>query len=443
MTTKNKSYQKYFIDLRDQRFYGLGGVIPPWTKNNGRSSVTVVKNATGGNLPNWRQVIASGGSATNDYVIKGRNVDPGNCIPRRYHSYKDSGGYRNERMVEAYRMPPEFPLITGFNSLLQRELLQEVNVRMYKRISEKRNPFNGFAFIGELRETYAMIRHPFETLTKLATSYSNNVAKNKAEFAARHRWARKRLNLAKTVNQRNRADKRKKALLREERRLASNLWLQYRFGVLPLIKDIDEAFHKANRIFLGNEVQFVWHKVSKKLAWDSLEWKAYETQEDDAYYRVTGRSNVRGEATLVARERVKLTMPDRKIGSIINKTFELSNYVETLIPALWDLTPMSVFMDYFVNVNDVLSSAMLNTSNVDHVELRYRESHDHSTEFTYSRPVGAGYGHFYNQPSRSTVTNYIYQRRKWGLTIPSVSFTTPIGKPIRLANLAAFLNNVV
>lgn len=446
MTVKHQSFNRSFKTVMGTRYYEdhPDVLAPPYNLQPYTFDVTITNDAVGANLPNWRKIIQSGGSATNDFVKYGRQASRAEQIPALISSVWRSSGYRLDTLGAVQVGVPEQPNLFDFKPDLRQDLLDEVNMKILGKIAEAHNPFNAYAFLGELRETIHTIRHPGESIAQLMTTYAERVADNKRQFTAKRHWQTRKGRLSRTVKQRIHNDRKLKRLLQQERRIASNLWLEYRFGVLPLISDLKALASNALDSLLGNtQDNFRWYKASAKGDAPGLAFSPEYGDIGFCRYLFSNSQVHRGKATLLARERIEIRGPAKGLLDVINYSVDLGNLMETFIPALWDLTPLSVFVDYFVNINDVLTSSLLDLRSIDHVELQYRESKDTTAVATCIGQSTSGVTINYATDGTNKVSNYRYQRKEWQLTIPSIRFTLPIGKPIRLANLAAFLNNIV
>ncbi len=447
MTTRHKSYTKLSLGHTLIWFYDPKDPVrpDPIASYNEEWNVTVSDDFVGGDMPNWKQVIASGGSATNDFVKYGRKVNVADCIPLVYHttSYRPFlDTYLQEWSGFRYMGTPEQPNLFDFKPNMRYDLIAESNQKIYDKIYAEHNSFNGYAFLGEIKDTIHLIRHPMSVISDLTETYIDTVAKNKAAFRHQHSLLIRKGRLLRSVNQRIRNQKRINALLSKERKLASNLWLQLRFGVLPLIQDVQNFAQTALDQLISQQERYKWYKATSKGVVPGLDFIPDIFQLYGSYYKNTYDQKHRGNCRILAREKLELRGPNKELLDVLAVSSGLLEPGRLLIPALWDLTPLSVFADYFVNVNSVLTAALTDTSKIDHVELQYRESKDTSTTTSLLSGITSGWRNLAHQDGYCIVSNYRYQRKEWALTIPSITFTLPIGSPIRLANLAAFLNNV-
>lgn len=394
---------------------------------------------SGANDPLWRDKIAKGESATNPYLLTGRKYDrklqqPLSGSILTYDSNVDKS---IKYTFNYYTTMPVYSELTRFEPVLRAEVINLVQGKAFEAIYEHHNRVNGFGILGELRKTIHGIRHPAEALVGLTQQYVDTVAKNKRVFAARKHQ------ILRTVNNRIRQKKRLAQLASNERKLASNLWLEYRFGWIPLVQDVEGIVLSALNIYEDNISRFNWYRV-KAQSNHPLQTSVREYSDNRVKFLINDLAGRQGRAVLLVREKTVIRPPIDRMTDLLTAVLH-TNDIKTLVPALWDLTPLSVFVDYFVNVNQILVASITETTQVDHVELQYRESINTTSTTLFN---GTTHGNPYSELTRviqgkQHVSDYRYQRQEWQLSIPMISFTSPIGSPIRLANLAAFFNNVV
>lgn len=207
-------------------------------------------------------------------------------------------------------------------------LIDDVRTRAISSV--KKPDFQGLVSLGELRETLSYLRNPFKTGLKLASVLEMRVKE-----------ARSRLRDTTKFDAR-----RRKAIERE----IQNLYLEFRYGVRPLIHDVDtflKALDKADRA----ERQTFRAKAGST---DSANWvEPYVL----GGYTATANFNYTCETTIRAgllyAYKDSLSLPEKWGG-------ELSEVPSTI----WELIPLSFIADWFVNVGTFVR-AMTPVSGVD------------------------------------------------------------------------------
>jgi len=189
--------------------------------------------------------------------------------------------------------------------------------------NQKVSPFKGGVFLGELRETLHMIRHPAESLRRGVSAYLGS--------------ARRTL---------SRVQRRKAAI-----KAISDSWLEYSFGWKPLISDIESAVQAYKAFSDRQETVFCIGKASddfggttssSELAYPQYTWcvaTTIATLHADVKYKGVFRVKPNG---------IQLGTADRIL--------ELSGFrLEEFIPTVWELIPYSWLVDYFTNIGDILN----------------------------------------------------------------------------------------
>lgn len=438
MTIKNLTYIRYlpwkYIIER------------PSTVTNG---IWAYSNALTGKVWNgvdnngFRKLISEGKNATNAYTFTKyyKQVDHYKAKFVRYNNGYDAQGWRRD----TYMPVPALSWGSGntFDPTIVSRLTNEASATIWNRYAQETSYVNMFAFLGELRSTVHMLRHPAETLAKLIETYVANVTINKVRFSKR----RQHLDRIRPRTNRHVARKRRmiEKLLREERTVATKMWLQFQFGVKPLAGDIAKA---AGAIFdYSRGMSFPDLKSIRASKFCDGEHSAELEQKTTEHNWLLSRQN---SYTRGAKVKLIMTYDVRKDFQA-NTPLELlksrfSFGFAQLVPALWDLAPLTVFTDYFVNINDVLTASATVTPKVIRSDKYVFEHVDASLKLWKRGNVQGGFVDM-TQPSgtlaETTVSQVRYTRGVWDGAIPALSFTTPISSPVKLVNLLAFVNNVI
>nr|UJQ85302.1 MAG: hypothetical protein 1 [Leviviridae sp.] len=205
-----------------------------------------------------------------------------------------------------------------------------------KRISQTNNPFKGMTFLGELRETISMIRSPAKSIRKKIDDLY-------------------RQNHAYLKNGRRDLPRRSP----EASKVLADSWLEFSFGVSPLLQDIDDAARAAAGILSANGIKRV-SAVATRVVTSS---DAYTSGAD------TGVAGV----CLVNRHWIYTARQSYHVGLRVDSSVEtpLDNLVarggfdlSEVIPTAWELLPWSFFIDYFINVGEVLQAQTIDMSNI-------------------------------------------------------------------------------
>lgn len=283
-------------------------------------------------------------------------------------------------------------------------------------VQSKQSPFSAQIFAGEIRETLQFIKHPLETSVELlrsAVSTASSIRK-------------KGITLSSKDKNRHRLSK-----------ALADQWLELRFAILPLVNDIQE--------------------ILKILEEDPQTFDRYRFYGEFAS-RTTSKSLARYDFVDITN----VTYTDIKYQYIVRVGFitkllqhveGLQGYLKTsfsdlsqVVPTIWELTPYSFLIDYFVNIGDILNAPLkINSfasyvcaSKVQTASLSYHYlGHAPQSGWTITKSDIKDA----NGPQAIT-THRRVDRSSLTSTVPPLVFQLP-GSNIRLANISALLTKLL
>lgn len=385
------------------------------------STKKVRRQRTGVSLPTFRQVIRDGGNATTDMSGTFSSLEAArNSIHLRYRRPSPINDVvEQEQYGDICLSGIGEPVFVPFTS----QAGSRASSKILEKIRELEVQMSGPTFLGELRETQRMLRHPAEALTRNVERYLNDL---------------------KRVNAENRRKYFKKDHARYDQNLvsaASGLWLEQAFGWSPLLKDIDDAQKAYNSLFeIDRVVKCSAGGTDSKLGAETVTSSTFTGTKliFRVYTRLVYRVKVRYKCAV--RARAASTAADR----LQRFGFTPSEFA----PTAWELLPWSFLIDYFANIGDMISASVTDTSNViwtAKTQIQEVESlRTIQPDFAAIRAaVGAA-----NIETLSGSSAYA----KWsvrsvgrsphaGIDFPTLYFTYP-GSNGRLANCAALLAQV-
>lgn len=202
--------------------------------------------------------------------------------------------------------------------------------KFLKSIHQAKTEFQGQIFLGELRESLHMLRHPAESLRDGIKKYLQNV-KQKKRTAPLH-WQ-------KTLGQ---------------------TWLENAFGWQPLINDIDGAVKAYKRL---TEVPHV----------KGVSGFGTDTTQDTGYPSILYGQGAGSDApylSLVVAQKVLKTALVKYRGAVwleakgpVWQRQDLFGFnAAEFLPTAWELLPWSFLVDYFSNIGDVLENSITSTA---------------------------------------------------------------------------------
>lgn len=289
--------------------------------------VSVGELRVGADRPKWRSDIAQGRSATNSlntvkYVVRrgsgflrARGIHPAVRGKTAFNTYV---GLSSNQAKDSHNIDDNPVVISARGT---------ANMRIRKKIREENSSWSGLTFLGELRETIHMIRNPAATMRKRLGLYID-----------RHKRHRNKPGYGRTL---------------------ADSWLEFSFGVSPLIGDISSA---AEALLRYEEPRL------KRLTVNADDIR----QTANGYYtNGVGGLNIVANYTNVAYESAQVRFTagyQRQVTrdwGPVNNLIQYGGFrLDEIIPTAWELIPWSFLIDYFANIGDVIAAATVSTSNV-------------------------------------------------------------------------------
>jgi hypothetical protein len=351
--------------------------------------------SSGGKNPNWRDTIAGGGDATNNYDAMYPSASPGGIsVSASPASTGDSVSYNG--------WLPNLMPYTSIDSTVVGKLIGEATVRS---LANARSSFSAGTALGELREALTMLRHPANGLRKLTDSYV------KRAQAYRYEWLRSGMSRQK---------------LRDISKALPDLYLEFQFGWKPLAADITSAVDAVGRTAAKPKFVKIRGSAHSDVTLPKFDSAIYNNFPTSAY-------QLRGEREVNINYSVRIRgAASLKLGFGM-PAFQAGSTIPDMIPTLWNLAPWSFLIDYFSNVGEVLearATASLITLNWGCIS----EKHTLNTKNTI---------YFVGGPSRATHASKCVhvKRRKMsaGFPIPDIAFdeVPTKGQSMNIAALVA------
>lgn len=422
MTTGKDSFTRWFtgyetvITTNGTKFHN-----EPWVAFGSR----IGKWWTGADDPGFQLKIAKNQSATNMYQREESRIIYAISARNRV-TYRPGNGIRTVTTEHFGNGDVTAP---SWDESVVSDLTNLAMSKLYGVLQEIANPVNGLEFLAEFRKTVQMVKNPAKALGDYLNKHlSKQVKLHTSHIARRNAILRnKRLSNKQRLRQ----------LSREANRwgnLAARLRLEYKFGWEPLVKTVGaaaeaafEAFPEegAIRTFRRSSTRKVGITTNPIESGGHSSW--YKMQIDEYEYKVTLVMRVRYDGQYDGM-------------SSLEQLNARSGLLKTqLIPLAWELAPLSVFVDYFANVGDILAACMTETKSVASVDryvsrrlLRRRTIDFRPNIYGPSDPTFARQGYVVAFTTK-------YTREKWTMSIPPLRFTTPADSMTQTMNLAAFV----
>lgn len=310
------------------------------TPVNTNVSLTSTRSVPGPN-PNWKKRIARNEEVTSPLsgvrlVVVRR--------PCKGYYVRDQKNGSDSNWTTGIKVPFRgypFPTrVTGSPAVssVQRQLAETIAIRKFHRkVSSLTKQFDGFVFLGELRETLRMLRHPFETI---------------------RRQAKKDYLDALTTRKRRDPKGWTKAI--------AGTWLEFMFGIQPALNDL----------------------IGGAEAWKSLQWEpllrrrirvsAFDVDQTAVpsthYWSTDGQAVFTGSTRKFKTKQIVYralwvrtrTAPENL--SLKSRAFEsLGLEIRHFVPAVYELLPWSFLVDYVTNLGDVLEQHFTSFADVRYI----------------------------------------------------------------------------
>lgn len=296
------------------------------TTSTSPRSVVWTNTATKGRNPHWRSDIAHNRNATTNLTgyACDVSVSSGYCWAEKKVK-PSTGSYKKEVLGEYFTPEIDSSLtLTGLSSSVSTDMAKQ---RFLKKLIEAQQSMQGLVALGELGETLRMLRRPARALYNKFLNW-NTVAR--------------KLRPRRGAPKRGRSD----SIKSWERRVA-NEWLQYSYGVRPLIADIDDAGRAINK--WGD-----WYGEKIMLAAKGVDDQSSQTtvsEQIDGVFRFKKTVVVNTSCvTVIAGATRTFAMNPVQFQS---RLFGFSP--ESFVPSLYELIPWSFAVDYFTNINEIVN----------------------------------------------------------------------------------------
>nr|QDH86722.1 MAG: hypothetical protein H2BulkLitter12682_000004 [Leviviridae sp.] len=207
---------------------------------------------------------------------------------------------------------------------------------LYAKIRDLSQQFAGGVFAGEIRQTIALVSHPANSILNITKAY---LAKQRRVISSASKRGTKPKALRKAI---------------------ANGYLEWTFGVQPLIGDLKDASVALQRLLYdaprrrfsatGN-FQSGGFTVKAPISQGQLVWTRKRldiTRQTVRYYGMFQEAK-----------------PGDSFGAQVGRIADLSGFnLRQFVPTIWELIPYSFLVDYFVNVGEMLEAASTDTSQV-------------------------------------------------------------------------------
>lgn len=274
-------------------------------------------------------------------------------------------------------------------------------------IAAQRNFMGGVA-LGELRETLRMIRNPARAISSSTRDYLRAVKKRRKSTLPKHR-----------------------------KRLLQDSWLEYSFGWIPLLNDIQNGLKALNTFHDVQLQRIVGTWSDKSVVLGSL----FNRSSGRGLLHYYHRQATEREAVVIYRGAVRSQASNPIKSEITKWGFDPRDF----IPTAWELVPYSFLVDYFSNIGDVIEGwswqdlgvSWCNRTVVQEKTQKILEMYPDAAYLATKSSLISGHSF---SPQRTAVSYKTFTRSRYtGGFIPDVTFQLPGIGSLKWVNIGALI----
>jgi len=364
---------------------------------------------TGSDNPNYKTLIKQGSDATNPMTVVFTDVkfEPG--LLQTKGSYPGPESDRNLGYVFTnqgiFPLAAVAPPSTDVASALVSAAQNKAAIRIRQAIQAETQAFSGMTFLGELRESIHMLRHPASAAREYLQDYLTPLSRKRLKVS-RHKF----------------------------RDVLANSWLEFSFGWRPLLADVTAIANSINDV-VGDEIRRVHASAVEQSAITTTERIGVTSTVFSYDFNHTTRQKV--VHTYRCGVKRQSTIGKGSVSQIIDHGgFDLAN----VIPTAWELLPWSFFIDYFSNIGDVISADLVSLENVVWTcSTSYQENSDSYTSGKIANAVIPNLAYVINEvPCSFKASRTKIVRTAGSVPLPTLRFELP-GRDSQFLNIGALL----
>lgn len=411
-----------------------------WVANTMRSNRTIDTSTyrIGTSVPNWRIKLANhedAGSAFAATLISIRQrhaasyelelVDGNHATQTKAYGWWDPVAY----LGQSY-----YNYIPLYDTSVDVALDNKAIAKLYKKIDDH---VGGAAFLGELRETVALFKSPLKSLNKaidVQIKHSKRLREKVVRRAKRDFELREKYKSQVRIKPELKI-KRSKYVLREWREAAASSFLEWQWGVRPLMNDIDELFSSLTQALQQREVINCGASASQY-------YNAQPISTSVTAYSVT--ANVSVQSTCHTSVSYK--------GAFMSRIDSSADLSETLgvapmdwVPAAYEVMPLSWLLDYFGNLGQLIN-CYVSAQRAEKIFLSKTVRHSLVGRVTITplKPGLPGFNPAYIKSWNSNPGTMVVKKKhvsrnpQTSMPLPQLRLHGELLSPMKVANLTAY-----
>jgi hypothetical protein len=408
LVTKSDSYVQAFRG-KDRSYSG-----PLWTPSvtfsRDKSFNASRTRTTETQVPGWRRRIQRGENATT--FLQG-SIDQVKYVPGYAFRYlydksvdiaPDFGQSRWESTGPLFSSSGSVPSSVG--NPLKIEANNEALRKFVTKVNELQSAFKGGVFVGELRESLDLLLHPAKNLRKRVDQYVKDARRN---------------------------FRRSRGTPKVKKRILRDTWLEWSFGVQPLISDVKSGFE--GLMLLNEEINEYASGLGRRIITTVSEESDQGVNSNVLSWTYQGR----GISDYSIRYFGKVDVATNPGGWRYASDVFGFRWQE-FVPTVWELIPYSFLVDYFTNIGDIITAYSTCRSALKWVARTERE--ELSLEFAgfkLNKLLLAQYqirDEFFRPPQYKRSTKTVLRSTYIGALIPQFEIQLP-GYGLKWLNIAA------
>lgn len=391
---------------------GVTTYYPGTTKGSAR----YISSRSGGYLPDWKGRILLHENATTSLIGVKRDlsVEPGYArVDMDLTVFNPFGSiYKFRNSGRLIGFPGGTDWLVPFVYFSYPSASSRALAKFLNNARNALRTFSGGVFIGEIRETARAIRRPADAFRKGLSTYLSTVKKRAKGLRGAHPIGK----------------------------MAAGTWLEYMFGWVPLMHDIDDGMKALAELTYRPEYQRIQGVATEELL-QLLSTEQYIFS-GNIFSNVTRRIVETGEERYYGEVRVRC--PEYPLNALASNSFGVG--LDDFIPTVWELIPYSFLVDYFLNIGDILNAVSFPTANLTWCAHTTRGTSRYEMAGSYDErttrnSMGAAYKDGYANPGRFVFETTRVHRvpvLRSELGVPSLQFQLNLGAK-RIANIGALL----
>lgn len=376
----------------------------PWPESGFQKKLGWTNYLVGGDTPGWRERVKRHESATNGMSGSIQNIDfhPGQASYSYKRGTDDEFNYSVSGAIVANHDKAAW---LSFDVDQVVEVKSVADIRFINRYNSLRSAFESGVFTGEIRETLNALRHPLKSFRSSMSEYLERSRKLKRSYGT-------------NTGRRSRVNNAARSEEGAKRRLLGALgdsYLEFRFGIRPILGDINNIAKALNRPL---ETYETFSASAEKEFKDTSHW---------------GSRTFGGTAWVLTSDDDLTAYEAKCVGQIAHHNGATARSMENFgvmperfVPTLYELLPYSWLADYFTNLGDIVSAACVNFGDLAWFS-RTQRRYGVRTRLGQFRALNLNFTLMGSTPTRMVWFNKKVDRDAVRPTVPKFSFTTPHG----------------